>query len=69
MQNLETIFQYHSPREDQLPKYSAIREAAKQFAKVVLENTPKCADQTAAIRKIRESMMTANAAIALDGIC
>jgi len=40
----------------------------KYFAHVIMEHTPVCADQTAAIRKIREAVMTANAAIALHGI-
>lgn len=65
--NLENWFTYHSPTDDQLPKYKAIREAAKKFAEVVVENTPPCADQTAAVRKIREATMTANQSIACNG--
>jgi len=47
-------------------RYTTIREAALQFAKVLLANSPACADQTAAIRKVREAVMTANAAIACN---
>ena len=65
---LRELFRYHAPRPDQLPKYEAVRSAAKHFAEVVLSNTPYSADQQAAIRKIREAVMTANAAIALDGL-
>lgn len=65
--NLEAIFTYHAPTEEQLPKYQAIRCAALEFAEVVVRNTPASADQTAAVRKIREAVMTANAAIALNG--
>lgn len=64
---LENWFTYHSPTPDQLPKYLAIREAGLAFAKVIVENTPACADQTAAVRKIRESVMTANQSIACGG--
>jgi hypothetical protein len=64
---LNDLFSYHAPRPDQLPKYQAIRSAAKHFAEIVLSNTPPSADQSASIRKIREAVMTANAAIALDG--
>ena len=65
---LRELFTYHSPRPDQLPKYEAVRTAAKYFVEIVLQNTPYSADQQAAIRKIREAVMTANAAIALDGL-
>lgn len=65
---LENWFTYHSPTPDRLPKYQAIREAAKQFARVVVENSPASADQTAAVRKIREAAMTANQAIACGGL-
>lgn len=65
--NLKHIFTYHTPRSEQLPKYEKLRAAALVFAEVVVENTPIGADQSAAIRHIREAVMTANAAIALDG--
>lgn len=59
-------FTYHSPTPDQWPKYEAIREAALAFARVILANTSSSADQSAAIRKIREAAMTANASIACE---
>lgn len=65
---INLMFSYHPPSIDTNRKYEAIREAAKYFAKVVVMNTPPSADQTSAVRKIREAVMTANAAIALDGI-
>lgn len=65
--NVDKVFKYHAPTQGQPEKYEVLRESAKQFAKKVLENVPPCADRTAAIRKIREAVMTANAAIALDG--
>lgn len=64
--DVEEIFTYHAPWPDQIPKYEAIRAGAKEFARILLENTPESEDQTAAIRKLRESVMTANAAIALN---
>ena len=67
-ENLEWWFQYHAPQGDeQLLAYRAIRDAGKEFAKVVLAFSPACADQTVAIRRIREAVMNANAAIACDG--
>lgn len=65
--DLDHIFTYHPPKDDQPEKYVKIREAAKEFAKIILENTPYSADQSFCIRKIREVTMTANASVALDG--
>jgi len=64
---LQNWFTYHTPTADQLPKCQAIREAGLAFARVLVENTPASADQTAAVRKIREAVMTANQSIACGG--
>lgn len=63
---IERMFTYHPPSGNQPERYGEIRDAAKVLAKVILKNTPGSADQTAAIRKLREAVMTANAAIALE---
>ena len=64
--DLDNWFVYHSPSSEQIPKYQANRESAKNLAEVIVNNTPPCADQTAAIRLVREASMTANAAIACN---
>lgn len=63
---IEVWFTYHPPVGDQGQRYVRLRDAAKGFALVIAECTPSCADQTAAIRKVREAVMTANAAIACN---
>lgn len=65
--DLDHIFTYHAPTPEKQAAYGAIRNAAKEFAQVVIENTPVSADQSAAVRLIREAVMTANASIATDG--
>lgn len=66
--NLEHVFTYHAPKgPEQLEAYQKIREAGKNLAAVIFDNTPFCGDQQAAIRKVREAVMTANACIALEG--
>lgn len=65
---IEDLFTYHKPEGNQPAQYDAIRAKAKELAHVIVDNTPASADQTAAIRKLRECVMTANAAIALKGI-
>ena len=62
------FFKYHPPTEFTLPKYAAINQAAKNFAEVILANCPRGADRSAAIRLVRDARMTANAAIALNGL-
>lgn len=65
--DIENWFTYHSPQTEDIEKYKAIRAAGHHLATVIVENTPSSADQTAAIRKVREAVMTANAAIACEG--
>jgi hypothetical protein len=64
--DLDNWFVYHAPRDGQQQRYVEIREAAKHFAQVLLMCTPPGPDQSAAIRKIRETAMTANQAIACE---
>lgn len=67
--NLDHVFAYHPPTPEQVEKYKRIRDAAKVFAQVILDETKGQygSDQEAAIRHVRNAVMTANAAIALDG--
>jgi hypothetical protein len=65
---IEEMFTYQPPVGDQVQRYQRIRDAAKQLALVILDATPGGADQAAAIRKVREAVMTANAAIALERV-
>jgi hypothetical protein len=65
--DLSNWFSYHSPSSQQLPKYARIREAGLALAEAIFYETPASADQTAAIRKVREAVMTANASIACGG--
>ena len=65
-EQLKRLFTYHAPKDDQPERYVAVRAAAYQFAQAIVANCPNCADRTAAIRKVREAVFTANAAIALE---
>lgn len=61
---LDNFFMYHQPQGTQQERYVAIRDKAKELAYLINQLTPASPDQTAAIRKLRECVMTANAAIA-----
>lgn len=65
--DLNNWFTYHAPGPDDTVAYEKLRSAARDFALAIIELTPSSADQTAAIRKVREAVMTANAAIACGG--
>ncbi len=61
---IDTLFIYHPPTPEQVDKYRRIRDAAKALAFVILAECDGGPDRTAAIRKVREAVMTANASIA-----
>jgi len=61
---LVDLFTYHAPTPEQTESYQRIRAAALALASVIDRECPAGADRTAAVRKIREAVMTANASIA-----
>ena len=67
LEEIENWFTYHKPTEVDQVGYMAIRQAAKDLAMVIVNHTPPSADQSAAIRKLRECVQTANSSIACQG--
>lgn len=67
-EKVEAIFTYHQPGFIQQQRLETIRETAKHLARVILKNTPPSADQSAALRKLKEATMTANSAIVTQGV-
>lgn len=63
---IERWFTYHQPKPDQVERYELIRKTAKVMANVIVQTTLPCADRTSALRKLREVVMTTNAAIACN---
>lgn len=66
-EQLDNWFTYHAPQGDDTLRYERLRDAGRTLAQTIVDNTPESADQTVAIRKVREAVMTANAAIACGG--
>lgn len=64
LENVDDIFKYHN-EEWKINHYNEIRSTARCLAEVIIWNTPDCSDRSAALRKLRETVMTANAAVAL----
>ncbi len=46
----------------------AIRQMASEFSTVIIDNTPTCADQSAALRWVREAVVWAEESIHLEGL-
>ena len=61
---LDALFTYHPPIDDQPARYIRIRDGGKALARIIDECCPSGPDRSAAIRKVREAVMTANASIA-----
>jgi hypothetical protein len=61
--DIDHWFSFRMPTAEQITAAGVIRNAARALALVILEQTPKNADQTAAMRQLRECVMTATAAI------
>jgi len=67
LNNLKWLTAHHPPDEVKIIQHQNVRFAALSLLEAIRDNTPVCADQSLAITKVREGMMWANAAIALDG--
>lgn len=52
---------------EQISHYQEINQAAYNMYQAILEDCPRSAERTLAVRKLQEARMWANAAIAFDG--
>lgn len=64
MDPIEELFTYHAPTGDQPERYKRIRDAAKALAREIDASCEPGPDRTAAVRHVREAVMTANDSIA-----
>jgi hypothetical protein len=62
---IDELFTYHAPTSEHIARLQNVRVVARALATAIVENCPRSADRTAALRKLRESVMTANASIVL----
>ncbi len=63
-EEINTRFTYHPPKNDQPERYNRIREKAREFAFVLMENCPNSPDFTKALNHLDITVMLANASIA-----
>ena len=66
-EDLDRWFKYHPPIDvPQIATYQRIRTAGRTMALRIFDDCPDSREKTVAIRKIREAVMYANAAIACN---
>lgn len=63
-EDIDNWFSYHAPTPEKIETYNTLRIAAKEFAFIFDNYVPDCADKTAAMRKLRETVMAMNLAVA-----
>jgi hypothetical protein len=65
---IDEIFTYHPPDDEQRIAYENIRSSAKEMAHTLMNYCPPSEDRNAALRQLRDCVMTANASVALKGL-
>jgi hypothetical protein len=63
MENIEKNFTYQRPTDDMVPKFTVLREKAKELAILIDENCIDCREKSLAITKVEEAIMWINAGI------
>lgn len=64
--DIDNWFTYHAPNPDQQEAYTALRTKAKELAELFNAYASDCADKTAAMRELRNTVMAMNLAIACN---
>lgn len=67
-EELEAAFTYHAPDQQQAAAYEDLRANARAMASGIKEMCPESRELSLALTKLREAIMWANAAIAINGL-
>lgn len=62
--DLNNIFTYHAPKQDQPKRYNELRLMAIELARMIDANCPDSREKSLAITNLEQSVMWANASIA-----
>lgn len=65
-EHIEKAFTYQPPVAGNLPKFTKIRDKAKELAYILDENCPSSFEKSNALDKLREVVMWANASIIVN---
>lgn len=66
MFDIENIFTYHSPTENQKARYMILRDKAKAFGHSINGACPESREKSLALTKLQEAVMFASASIAIN---
>lgn len=66
--DLDNVFTYHAPTEEQIADYRKIRETGHDLAAIIAVLCPPCPERSTALAKVREAVMWANAGIACNPV-
>ena len=62
--DLDNIYTYHSPKNDQPERYVELREKAKELAVLITMRCPNSRERSIALTNLEQSIFWANASIA-----
>lgn len=65
---IDNNFKYHAPKPGQAERYVMLRERAKSFAELILEECPESRERSLALTALEESVMWTNASIARNEV-
>jgi len=66
IEELDNIFTYHAPKNDQAQRYELLRAKAKELALVINSLCPESREKSLAITHLQNTIMWANASIAIN---
>jgi len=64
-EQIKNIFTYHAPREGQAERYTLLRQYALELALRINDHCPESREKALAITSLQQTVMWANAAIAI----
>jgi hypothetical protein len=64
--DVDRVFMYHPPSGTQSARYLAIRDKARELAHLINNSTPASREQSLAFTSLQQTVMWANASIAIN---
>jgi hypothetical protein len=65
-EQIENTFTYHAPFGDQTARYEILRNLAKAFARAISASCPESREKSLAFTNLQQTVMWANASIAIN---
>lgn len=64
--DIDRTFKYHPPKADQPARYVLLREKAKELAELIEQSCPESREKSLAFTSLQQTIMWANASIAIN---